>query len=534
MDFPILSVIIFLPLLGAFFVSLLPGDKKGLLKGTAIVFMLANLALCILLFHKFDGASGINFSEKLPWIEHFGIEYYIGVDSLNILMLLMTALIFPVALISGWERMGDRVKLYIALLLGLESALIGTYVSLDIFLFYVFYEAMLIPIYFIIGLFGGERRIYATTRFVIYTIIASLLMLVAILVIYFSYGAQYGIYTGNIFELARASVYIPDLRILIFLFFAFVIAFGVKSPLWPLHSWMPDAYVQSPIEGSIFLAALMSKVGIYGFLRFTLVLFPDISYQYAPIIMGLAAVAVIYGAMIATVQKELKRMVAFFSFSHIGMILIGLFSLNNQGITGAVLQMANHAILITALFVIVGIINDRRETTEIDQFGGLASVTPTLSAFFMITILASIGLPGLNGFIGEILLIFGTFKSKIVFGILLSSGALLGAICMLWMYERIFFGEVTRDANKKIPDLSLREIAALLPLILLMVGIGVFPGYFLNKIGPGIEEYTKAFSKNESTTELIISPLSLDNAPPSLDNSAGDETGIIGYQEPDR
>lgn len=490
---PILSVIIFLPLLGALFVSILPKKGVRLLKWSAMLFMLINLALSIYLFILFGGKD-IMFVERVSWIESLGIDYFLGVDALNVLMILMTALLFPIALIAGWERIGlkgESAKLYMALLLGLESALVGAYAALDIFLFYIFYEAMLIPMYFIIGLFGGERRIYATTRFVIYTIIGSLLMLVAILVIFFKHYATAGVFTGDIIALSAVS-FAPGVKV--FLFFAFVIAFGIKSPLWPLHSWMPDAYVQSPSSGSVLIAGLMSKVGIYGFIRFAIPLFHDLGEAYAPLVMALAAVAVIYGAMIATVQKELKRMVAFFSFSHVGMILIGLFSMNTNGVEGAVLQMANHAIIVSALFIIVGIMADRRDTTEIADFGGIGSVVPKLSTLFMVTILAAVGLPGLNGFVAELLIIFGAFKSSLVFGILVASGALLGAICMLWMYERVFFGKVTKKTNSSIKDLSARELLALIPLIVLMVWIGLFPGYFLNKIGPGVERYTKDFS----------------------------------------
>jgi NADH-quinone oxidoreductase subunit M len=448
-EWPILSIIIFLPLFGAFLIALLPERMKGLLKGISLLFMLVTLAIVLYVFHLFGGSDTL-FIERIPWIQTFGIDYYIGVDALNILMLLMTGLLFPIALISGWERIKERAKLYLALMLGLECALMGAYVALDIFLFYIFYEAMLIPMYFIIGLFGGKRRVYATTRFVIYTIVGSLLMLVAILFVFFTFQKTYGYYTGDIYEL-RNVAYLPGIGL--FLFFAFTVAFGIKAPLWPLHSWMPDAYVEIPYSGNVLLAGLMSKVGIYGFLRFALPLFPDMSAAYAPIVMALASVAVIYGAMVATVQKELKRLIAFFSFSHIGMILIGLFSMTVEGVEGAVLQMANHAVLISALFILVGIINDRRETTEIHQFGGIGRVTPVMATIFMISTLASIGVPGFNGFIGEALIIIGTFKYKIIFGILVASGALLGTICMLWMYERVFFGTVTKKVNEKIPDL---------------------------------------------------------------------------------
>lgn len=496
MDWPVLSIIVFLPFLGSLAVALFPGENKKLLKGTAMLFMLVNFALSIYIFILFGGKE-IMFMERVPWITALGIDYFIGVDALNILMILMTTLLFPIALIAGWKRIdergerGESVRLYVALLLGLESALLGAYAALDIFLFYMFYEAMLIPMYFMIGLFGGERRIYATTRFVIYTIIGSLLMLVAILVFFFEYYALTGTYTGDVIKLSTV-LFGPGIKV--FLFFAFVVAFGIKSPLWPLHSWMPDAYVESPSSGSVLIAGLMSKVGIYGFLRFTIPLFRDLAVAYAPLIMALAAVAVIYGAMIATVQKELKRMVAFFSFSHVGMILIGLFSMNTNGVEGAVLQMANHAIIVAAFFIIIGIINDRRGTTQIEDFGGIGSVVPKLSTIFMISILAGVGLPGLNGFVAELLIILGTFKSSILFGVLVASGALLGAICMLWMYERVFFGKVTKKANSNIKDLSIRELTALVPLIVLMVWIGLFPGYFLNKIGPGVEKYTVDFS----------------------------------------
>ncbi len=527
MDWPILSVIIFLPFLGSLVVALFPGESKKVLKGTAMFFMLANLALAVYLFIDFGG-DGIKYMERMPWITTLGIDYIIGVDALNILMILVTTFLFPIALIAGWNRIdergkaGESVKLYLALLLGLEAALLGAYAALDIFLFYIFYEAMLIPMYFIIGLFGGERRKYATTRFVIYTIIGSLLMLVAILVIYFEYHGATGQFTGDIAKLSTVA-FSPGIKV--FLFFAFIIAFGIKSPLWPLHSWMPDAYVQSPSSGSVLLAGLMSKVGIYGFIRFVIPLFHDLSLAYAPLIMALAAVAVIYGAMIATVQQELKRMVAFFSFSHVGMILIGIFSMNNFGVEGAVLQMANHAIVVSAFFIIIGIINDRSKTTDINDFGGIGAVVPKLSTIFMITILAAVGLPGLNGFVAELLIILGAFKSSILFGILVASGALLGAICMLWMYERVFFGKVTKKANSSIKDLSIRELAALIPLIIIMFWIGLFPGYILNKIGPGIEKYTTDFSPYTEIIE-IDENATYDSNPTDLINTTSNNSKL--------
>jgi NADH-quinone oxidoreductase subunit M len=384
-----------------------------------------------------------------------------------------------VSILSSWTAVTEKVKGFMISMLLLETGMIGVFVSLDLFLFYVFWEAMLIPMYFLIGIWGGPRKIYATIKFVLFTLFGSLLMLVAIIVLYFLQHSFTGAYTFNLLEMYK--VVLPQ-GAQFWLFYAFALAFAIKVPLFPFHTWLPDAHVEAPTAGSVILAGVLLKMGTYGFLRFCLPLFPDAYQSAIPLISILALIGIIYGAMVAMVQKDVKSLVAYSSVSHLGFVMLGLFALNVQAVQGGILQMINHGISTGALFLLVGMIYERRHTRLIDDFGGVAKVMPIFAAFFMIVTLSSIGLPGTNGFIGEFLIILGAFKSNMIYAILAALGVIFAAIYMLWMYQRVFFGKVDKPANEKLLDLNLREKIILVPLVILVFWIGLYPKPFLSRM----------------------------------------------------
>jgi NADH-quinone oxidoreductase subunit M len=382
--------------------------------------------------------------------------------------------------------------------------MIGVFCALDLFLFYVFWEVMLVPMYFIIGVWGGPRRVYAAIKFVLFTMFGSLLMLVALLYVYFQYQAFAGEYT---FDLIKITA-MPSLGLQeqIWLFGAFALAFAIKVPLFPFHTWLPDAHVQAPTVGSVILAGVLLKMGTYGFLRICLPIFPDATLVYLPYICVLALIAIIYGALVSMVQRDIKSLVAFSSVSHMGFVMLGIFALNTQGVQGAVLQMLNHGVSTGALFLVVGMIYERRHTRLIEDFGGLAKVMPVFATFFMIFTLSSIGLPFTNGFVGEFLILLGAFKANTVYGVVAASGVILAACYMLWMYQRVVFGEVTKPENQSLKDLSTRERLVLIPLVLAVFWIGVYPSPLLNRIEPAVEQILgqvgQAKVVQESTVEL--------------------------------
>jgi len=498
-EYHVLSLLLCLPFVGALFCGLIwPQRNAGLLKGFAFAVMLLNFLIALSLFVRFEPKSGLQFVENYAWITEYGISYYIGLDGLNLLMVLVTTLLMPVALLSAWHRLNEKnAKVITGLLLFLEGSLLGAYVSLDVFLFYVFYETMLIPMVLLIFFYGGHKRAAAALKFFIYTVAGSLLMLIALLVIYFRHYSQFGFYSANIYSLA--GVNIPaDLALKLFL--TLLLAFAIKSPVFPFHSWLPDAYVEAPHVGSIVLAGLMGKVGIYGLFRIALPLFPAQAVSIAPAMAVLAVIAVIYGALIATVQTDLKRLAAFLSFSHVGTIVLGVFVGNLQGYHGAVIQMANHALIIAAIFIMIGVLEDRRGSRQIQDFGGLSARVPGIATVMMIVMLAAVGLPGLNGFIGEVLILFGAFKYNLVFGILAATGMVTGAVCMFRMYEKVMFGPIG-FSEIPFPDLKACEWLALIILLIPIVWIGICPGTFLKKIEPDLKLHLVAI---ERQTNLIV------------------------------
>jgi len=402
-----------------------------------------------------------------------------GIDGISLFLILLTTFLTVVSILSSWTAVREKVKGFMISMLLLETGMIGVFVALDLFLFYVFWEAMLIPMYFLIGIWGGPRKIYATIKFVLFTLFGSLLMLVAIIVLYFLQHSYTGVYTFNLLEMYKVVLPYGSQ---FWLFYAFALAFAIKVPLFPFHTWLPDAHVEAPTAGSVILAGVLLKMGTYGFLRFCLPLFPDAYQSAIPLISILALIGIIYGAMVAMVQKDVKSLVAYSSVSHLGFVMLGLFALNVQSVQGGILQMINHGISTGALFLLVGMIYERRHSRLIDDFGGVAKVMPVFAGFFMIVTLSSIGLPGTNGFIGEFLIILGAFKSNMVYAILAALGVILAAIYMLWMYQRVFFGKVDKPANEKLLDLNLREKLILVPLVILIFWIGLYPKPYLSKM----------------------------------------------------
>ena len=476
----LLTAVTFVPTLGALALILVPRRLGGVHRVAGLLVTLVVFALSVPLWTGFEGDSAdFQFEEVARWLPSLGVSYHIGIDGISLLLVLLTTLLTPLALASAWHAIEDRTKEFVITLLLLETGMLGVFVSLDLFLFLVFWEAMLIPMYLIIGVWGGSNRVYAAVKFVLYTMVGSALMLVAILALYYQHGGATGIYTFDLPTLAR-FVLPPGIgQDLMFL--AFALAFAIKVPLFPFHTWLPDAHVEAPTAGSVILAGVLLKMGTYGFLRFCLPLFPDATYDFAPWIFALAVIGIIYGALVSTVQPDLKKLVAYSSVSHLGFVMLGLFTLNQQGLMGGVIQMVNHGLSTGALFLLVGMIYERRHTRLIADFGGLWAVIPAFSAVFLVVSLSSLGLPGLNGFVGEFLVLVGAFQVNPWLAAVAATGIIFAAVYLLWMYQRVVFGEVTHEENRRLTDLSVREWAVLVPLLVLIVWIGVFPSAFTGK-----------------------------------------------------
>jgi len=476
---PGLSLLVFLPAVGAAALLLIPRGAMRALFSLAFGFSLAVFLVSLWIFARFDpNAAGMQAVERAAWIPAYGIEYIVGVDGLSLFLVLLTALIVPIAILASWT-VHDKVKEYLFFMLVLETGMLGTLVALDLFLFYVFWEVMLVPMYFLIGVWGGQRRLYAAVKFVVYTMTGSLLMLVAII---FLATRNYQVTQTLTFGFQQLANLRLPFHEQMWLFLAFALSFAIKVPLFPLHTWLPDAHVEAPTAGSVILAAILLKMGTYGFIRFAIPLFPEAALAAAPYVTALAVVGIVYGAMVAMMQDDIKKLVAYSSVSHLGFVMLGLFAFNLQGAQGAVYQMLNHGLSTGALFLIVGMIYDRRHTRMIADFGGLWKQVPLLSAVFLIVTFSSIGLPGLNGFVGEFLILLGAFQAHPGWTVLATSGVVLGAIYMLWMFRRVVYGPLVRPENRLMADLSPREIAMLAPLVALIVFMGVYPRPFLSRI----------------------------------------------------
>ena len=470
----ILSAVTFLPVLGAAVVFLLPRRAEGLVKVTALATSLVTFAVSVPLFTRFDASlSAYQFVEQRTWMPTLGVSYHLGVDGISLLLVLLTTFLMPLVLLSSWHSIERRWKEFAITMLLLETGMLGVFVALDLFLFYVFWEAMLVPMYLIIGIWGGPNRVYAAVKFILYTLAGSLLMLVAILALYFINGAATGAYTFDLPVLARYVL--PAGRAQNLMFLAFALAFAIKVPMWPFHTWLPDAHTEAPTPGSVILAGVLLKMGTYGFLRFCLPLFPQATMAFAPWMFALAVIGIIYGAWVSTVQADMKKLVAYSSVSHLGFVVLGLFTLNPQGMVGAIIQMVNHGLSTGALFLIVGMLYERRHTRLIAEYGGLWKIVPALSVLFLIVTFSSIGLPGLNGFVGEFLILVGAFQVHRPAAVLATTGIIFAAVYLLWMYQRVIFGDITHEENRALPDLSLREWVILVPVLACIIWIGVYP-----------------------------------------------------------
>ncbi len=471
---PILSLLLVLPLAGAVVTALLPRDNPRLVKRWALIVVAVEFVLSLYLAANFSSStSGMQFVEQYAWVPQFGISYHVGVDGLSFWLVMLTTFLMLIAIPASFSEINERAKEYFVFFLILEAAMLGVFVALDLFLFYVFWEFSLIPMAFIIGIWGHERRIYAAIKFVLFTMSGSLLMLVAIIVLYFASGA-------NSFDLQALQRSPVAVAIQPWLFAAFALAFAIKVPMFPLHTWLPDAHVQAPTAGSIILAGILLKLGAYGFLRYNLTLFPEASHQFAPVLIVLALIGIIYGAMVAAVQKDLKSLVAYSSVSHMGFIILGIFVFSQQAMSGAILQMVNHGLSTGALFLLVGLLYERRHSRLIADFGGLQKVIPVFAFFLLLVMFASMGLPGLNGFVGEFLILLGAWSANPAYTAVGAVGVILAAIYLLWAYQRAMQGPVTSEQNKKLPDLQRRELALVLALVAFIILIGVFPNLVLS------------------------------------------------------
>ena len=509
MDIPILSLLIFLPALGVPVLALVPRKMPGAARGVTLAFMLLAFGAALKLYLDFDpDDAAFQFLENREWVGE-SIRYRVGVDGLSILLVMLTVFLMPLAMLSAFRSVTDRVREFCIALLVLESAMLGTFLALDLFLFYVFWELMLVPMVLIIGVWGGKRRVYATVKFVLYTMAGSLLMLVAILYMYYKNGGVTFDYNVLLAALSESGA-ITSLKMKeqVILFLAFGLAFAIKVPLFPLHTWLPDAHVEAPTAGSVILAGVLLKMGTYAFIRFAIPFFPQAAAVFSGPLMALSVAGIIYGALVAWAQEDMKKLVAYSSVSHMGFIMLGIFAMTREGLSGGILQMVNHGLSTGALFLCVGFLYERRHTRMLRDYGGVARAMPLFSTVFVIVYFSSIGLPGTNRFVGEFLILAGTFKEGIgsalepgnpfcwrnkvvVLGLLASTGIVLGAVYMLSMLKRVLFGPADREENRNLKDLTLREKVVILPIVAFIILIGVGAGMLLGKMHRSVDKYVE-------------------------------------------
>jgi NADH-quinone oxidoreductase subunit M len=522
-----LSTIVFLPLAGAILVLLAGGrgdrpERAPLVRNVALAASLATFAATLVLWWRFDPTSAaFQFEERYAWIPAFGIQYYIGVDGISLFLIVLTGFLTPLALLSSWQSVHRNVKLFSVMLLALETAMLGVFVSIDLFLFYVFWDAMLIPMYFLIGIWGYERRVYAAIKFILYTMAGSVLMLLAIIGLAYAHAAATGAPSFNLLDLYQLTL---SREMEFWFFLAFTVAFAIKVPLFPFHTWLPDAHVEAPTAGSVILAGVLLKMGTYGLLRFSFPLFPQAAVYFAPFLALLAVVGIIYGALVAMVQPDMKKLVAYSSVSHLGFVVLGLCAMNMQGVQGSVYQMLNHGVSTGGLFLMVGMLSDRRHTRLISEYGGLKAVAPRLVTAFLLITLASIALPLMNGFIGEFLILIGAFYWDRRLAAAAATGVILSAVYMLWMFQRVNYGPLTNEKNRTLPDLTPREWVLVVPTVAMCILMGVFPGPFLRPMEPAVAQVIERVTGAQ--------PVRAERRTPGIPGAAGSETDTAASRPP--
>jgi NADH-quinone oxidoreductase subunit M len=488
----ILTIVAFWPLAGMIVLLFFNKESKGLIKVWANAVMVVGFLVSLPLWFWFDRnvSDQMQFVENFTWIPTLGANYHVGIDGISLLLVLLTTLLGPLAVLSSWDAIESRVKEYYVFMLMLQAGMLGVFISLDFFLFYVFWEVMLVPMYFLIGVWGGPRKLYAAIKFFLYTLIGSVLLLLGILALYFNYptiaaqhpeiAAQFG--PGSTFNVLAFQAIGPFLSqtFQYWVFLAFFVGFAIKVPMFPFHTWLPDAHVEAPTAGSVILAGVLLKMGTYGFLRFSLPILPWGTKHFIPLMITLAIIGIVYGALVAMMQPDMKKLVAYSSVSHMGFVMLGMFALNPNGLNGSIIQQINHGISTGALFLIVGMIYERRHTREIAQFGGISNVMPMFAIVFLIMTMSSIGLPLLNGFIGEFTIMMGALQEQLWWAVFAGSGIVLGAAYMLWLYQRTMLGKIENPANEKLADLNMREIVTIVPLIIVAFWIGLYPAPFFH------------------------------------------------------
>jgi NADH-quinone oxidoreductase subunit M len=519
----LLTIITFFPLvtaLGLMGTSVLAsilgvnGLPAALWKPIALASSILTFLLSLRLFAVFDPLeTGFQLVEHVPWIPEYGIHYFVGVDGISLLLVLLTTFLMPVVLLASWNDISKSLRNYLFFMLSLETGMLGAFVSLNLFQFYVFWEVMLVPMYFIIGIWGGPRRVYAAIKFFLFTMVGSLLMLLAMLVLYYLNFDQTGVLNfdlvapgGEAGGLLQTVVPLDGTwwKSQTWLFAAFALAFAIKVPMVPLHTWLPDAHVEAPTSGSVVLAGVLLKMGTYGFLRFAIPLFPSAAVEFTPWIMALSVIGIVYGSLVAMVQSDIKKLVAYSSVAHLGFVMLGIFTLNVHGLNGGVLQMINHGLSTGALFILVGMLYERRHTREIADFGGVARPMPVFAACFGVVTMSSIGLPMLNGFVGEFLILLGTYLVAPIFAIIATSGVVLAAAYMLWMFRRVMFGPVDNPENRGLIDLGLREKVVMMALLIPIIWIGVYPNPLLRRIEPSVIELIRQFEARRGVVEADL------------------------------
>jgi NADH-quinone oxidoreductase subunit M len=535
LEFPILSLMTYLPLAGMVVIALLPKESKNGIRWTALAFTVANLLISFWIPANFDSTTAeMQFVEKASWIRSIGATYFFGLDGITLWLVLLTTFLSVITVVCSWESVKMRMKEYYAFLLMLETGMLGVFFSLDLFLFYIFWEVMLVPMYFLIGIWGSDRRLYSAIKFFLYTLFGGVIMLLGILAVYFYQGAQTGVYTFDIFELMKVTYPTTPVFTLLgipfsfqdLVWLAFFLGFAIKVPMFPFHTWLPDAHTDAPTAGSVILAGVLLKMGTYGFIRFNLPMLPEATQHFVPMIMFLSITAIIYGALVCMVQTDMKRLIAYSSVSHMGFIMLGMFALNSQGIQGSIIQMINHGLSTGALFLIVGLIYDRRHTRQISEFGGLSKQMPVYATLFAIIMFSSMGLPGLNGFIGEFLILVGVFKVSYVWSAFAVTGIVLGAAYMLWLYQRTMFGALENPKNAELPDLNLRELSTLVPIVIMCFWIGLYPSPFLNRTEASVNYLLSRIHKEQAVVEPVLSsaeePAASSSTKPTTDHNEAD------------